>query len=117
MAAGRPKQTEAERDRDLMLTWHWGKILKNVMNDAAIDNKDLAKLANVDPAAISRLRNGSLSQRNYIHVIRSLPHDARKEYLDRVFFGEIPNKLPADIKEKYLKKTLKDLTSDESEIN
>jgi hypothetical protein len=34
---------------------------------------------------VSRLRNGNLSQRNYIKIVRGLPQAARKEYLAKVF--------------------------------
>jgi predicted XRE-type DNA-binding protein len=61
------------------------KALKNVMVDHDLTNIKLAELAGVGRSRISNLRTGSLSQRNYIKVIRALPFAARKEYLEKVF--------------------------------
>lgn len=61
------------------------KALKNVMVDHELTNIKLAELAGVGRSRISNLRTGSLSQRNYIKVIRALPKAARKEYLEKVF--------------------------------
>lgn len=61
------------------------KALKNVMVDHDLTNIKLAELAGVGRSRISNLRTGSLSQRNYIKVIRALPKAARKEYLEKVF--------------------------------
>ncbi len=61
------------------------KALKNVMVDHELSNIKLAELAGVGRSRISNLRTGSLSQRNYIKVIRALPLAARKEYLAKVF--------------------------------
>lgn len=104
MANGRPEPSAQALELERILTWHWGKILKQVMLDAGIDNIELANLAKTTTSSIGKLRNGSLSQRNYIKVIRSLPVATRKEYLEKVFFGEIPEKLPKDVREKFDKK-------------
>jgi transcriptional regulator with XRE-family HTH domain len=103
-AKGRPLQTKEQQEQQWLLTWYWGKILKAVMLDAGIDGRKLAQLAQTTASAISRLRNGSLSQQNYIRVIRCLPVDFRREYLEKVFFGDLPDVLPADVRENFEKK-------------
>jgi predicted transcriptional regulator len=90
-------KSKARLDRERILVWFCGNTLKKVMIDFDIDNPSLAALAGVDPSYVSRLRNGTLNQRNFIKVIRGLPIAARKEYVDRIFFADIPEKLSPDI--------------------
>jgi transcriptional regulator with XRE-family HTH domain len=62
-----------------------GKILKKIMLEHDLTNIKLAGLAKLPEPYISRLRNGSLAQRNYIKIIRALPIAARIDYLFKVF--------------------------------
>ena len=77
------------------------------MLDHEIDNSSLAALAQVDPSYVSRLRNGTLNQRNYIAVIRGLPPAARREYVNRIFFDDIPTQLSPEIMGKIEEKVAK----------
>jgi hypothetical protein len=62
-----------------------GKLLKKLMLEYDITNINLAALAEMPEPYISRLRNGSLSQRNFIKIIRALPTAPRIDYLVKVF--------------------------------
>jgi hypothetical protein len=100
-------KSASQLEQNRLLSWFCGKTLKQVMIDHGIDNIELAKLAQVDRSVVSRLRNGNLSQLNYVIVIRALPPEARKQYLDRIFFDPLPEKLAPEIKEKIAEKVKK----------
>jgi hypothetical protein len=68
------------------------RALTRVMLEHDISNNQLAELAEIDPSRISTLRNGVVSLQNYVIIIRALPPQARKEYLDLVFFSPIPKR-------------------------
>ena len=91
----------AERiEREQAIVWFCGLTLRRVMDEHAIDNIKLAELAGVDKSYVSRARNGTLNQRNYVILIRGLPVDARKDYLDRLYFAPIPEKLAPEVRKK-----------------
>jgi hypothetical protein len=61
------------------------KQLKQIMLAHDLTNIKVAALADTPVAYVSRLRNGALSQRNYIKIIRALPPAARIDYMVKVF--------------------------------
>lgn len=82
---GRIRKRDSRVRRHQELINHWGNILIKVMVDHDISNEELATWANVNPSRISVLRNGVLSQANYIIIIRALPEAARIDYLNQIF--------------------------------
>lgn len=87
-----------------VFVWFCGNALKKIMIDFGIDNIRLSELSGQDRSNVSKLRNGNLSQRNYIKMIRALPEAARTEYLNVVFFSAIPDRLPPEIEEIFERK-------------
>lgn len=81
--------TDSDISHDKDAEVRLGKILKNIMVDHEISNIDLESFSGLDRSYVSRLRNGKLSQLNYIRIIRGLPEKARREYVEKVFFGEL----------------------------
>lgn len=90
--------------RKRVFAWFCGNALKKVMIDHAVDNIKLSELSGQAKSNVSKARNGVLSQRNYIHLIRALPEAARTDYLNKVFFDPIPEDLPPEVIEIFERK-------------